>query len=158
MTIMVDTGAWYALADTSDINHQRAKAFYQQVAGNISMITTDAILVEIWFLLTSRLGRIAALTFWDTLRKSDIKVICLTEHDLEAAWHTINAYADQGFSFTDCTTFSIMERLRKSHKTHYCLLFDCIRFMGFSTFHHVSLCFLTVCRFQCTARSCGYPH
>jgi predicted nucleic acid-binding protein len=46
--------------------------------------------------------------------KSDIKVICLTEHDLEAAWHTINAYADQSFSFTDCTTFSIMERLRIS--------------------------------------------
>jgi predicted nucleic acid-binding protein len=29
MTIMVDTGAWYALADTSDANHQRAKVFYQ---------------------------------------------------------------------------------------------------------------------------------
>ncbi|HAG09101.1 MAG TPA: hypothetical protein DCK87_06050 [Desulfotomaculum sp.] len=111
MTIMVDTGAWYALADTSDTYHQRAKAFYQQIAGNISMLITDAILVEIWFLLASRLGRTAALTFWDTLRKTDIKIICLTEFDLEAAWHTINTYTDQSFSFTDCTTFSIMERL-----------------------------------------------
>jgi len=111
VTIMVDTGAWYALADTSDTYHQRAKAFYQQIAGNISMLTTDAILVEIWFLLTSRLGRTAALTFWDTLRKTDIKIICLTEFDLEAAWHTVNTYTDQSFSFTDCTTFSVMERL-----------------------------------------------
>jgi predicted nucleic acid-binding protein len=111
---MVDTGAWYALADTSDVNHQRAKAFYQQVAGDISLVTTDAVMTETWLLLTAKLGRTAALAFWQTLRGAGIRVVCLIENDLEAAWHIANSYADQSFSFTDCTTFSIMERLRVS--------------------------------------------
>lgn len=111
MTIMVDTGAWYALADTLDANHPQAKEFYQKVAGEVPLVTTDAIFTEIWLLLTARLGRQAALTFWHTLREAGIEIICLTESDLEGAWQIVNTWADQSFSFTDCTTFVIMERL-----------------------------------------------
>jgi len=45
--ILVDTGAWYAVCDASDTNHQRAKAFYEKVAGVIPLVTTDAILVDV---------------------------------------------------------------------------------------------------------------
>jgi predicted nucleic acid-binding protein len=31
--------------------------------------------------------------------------------DLEAAWHIAQAFPDQPFSFVDCTSFAIMERL-----------------------------------------------
>jgi len=79
---MVDTGAWYALADTSDVNHRRAKAFYQQVAGDISLVATDAVVTETWLLLTARLGRTAALAFWQTLREAGIRVVCLIENDV----------------------------------------------------------------------------
>lgn len=110
--IMIDTGAWYAICDASDRNHRRAKEFYEQVAGTVPLITTDTILAEAWTLLVTRLGRPAAITFWETLREAGIFVVTLEEADIEAAWQIINAFPDQTFSFTDCTTFAVMERLR----------------------------------------------
>ncbi len=110
--IMVDTGAWYAICDASDRNHGRAKEFYEQVAGTIPLVTTDIILAETWTLLVARLGRPAAITFWQTIREAGIYVVTLEEADIEAAWHILNAFPDQTFSFTDCTTFAAMERLR----------------------------------------------
>lgn len=109
--IMVDTGAWYAVCDASDTNHQRAKAFYEKVAGVIPLVTTDAILAETWTLLAARLGRPAAITFWETLRAAGVPIITLEEADIEVAWQIINAFPDQTFSFTDATTFAAMERL-----------------------------------------------
>ena len=109
--ILVDTGAWYAVCDASDINHQRAKAFYEKVAGVIPFVTTDMILAETWTLLSARLGRSVALTFWETLREARVPVITLEEVDIEAAWQIINTFHDQTFSFTDATTFAVMERL-----------------------------------------------
>jgi predicted nucleic acid-binding protein len=108
---MVDTGAWYAVCDASDTNHQRAKAFYEKVAGEIPLVTTDAILVETWTLLAARLGRPAAITFWETLRAAGVPVIPLQEADIEVAWQIITAFPDQTYSFTDATTFAVMERL-----------------------------------------------
>lgn len=110
--IMVDTGAWYAICDASDKNHHRAKEFYEEVAGVIPLVTTDIILAETWTLLAARLGRPLAITFWETLREANISIITLEEADIEAAWHILSAFPDQTVSFTDCTTFAVMERLR----------------------------------------------
>jgi predicted nucleic acid-binding protein len=110
--MMVDTGAWYAICDRSDKHHRRAREFYEQVAGTVPLVTTDLILAETWTLLAARLGRDAAVTFWQTIREADIAVATLEQPDIEAAWHILNAFPDQSFSFTDCTTFAAMERLR----------------------------------------------
>lgn len=110
--IMVDTSAWYAICDASDKNHDRAKEFYTQVAGAVPLVTTDVILAETWALLAARLGRSAAITFWETIREAGVCILTLEEADTEAAWHILNAFPDQTFSFADCTTFAIMERLR----------------------------------------------
>ncbi|SHE83703.1 Predicted nucleic acid-binding protein, contains PIN domain [Desulfofundulus australicus DSM 11792] len=112
MAIMVDTGAWYAVCDISDRNHERARNFYEKVAGEVPLLTTVAILVETWALLAARLGRHAAQTFWQMLRETGTPVIALEQPDLEAAWQIMHAFPDQDFSFTDCTTFAVMERLR----------------------------------------------
>lgn len=111
MSIMVDTGAWYAVCDKSDRNHAKAKEYYEKTAGKVELYTTDAILVETWTLLSARLGRLAAVTFWQTLRDAGIPVLTLDQSDLEAAWRILNTFTDQSFSFTDCTTFAVMERL-----------------------------------------------
>lgn len=63
MTIMVDTGAWYAVCDQDDANHLRAREFYEKVAGTVPLMTTVAIMVETWALLAARLGRYAAQAF-----------------------------------------------------------------------------------------------
>jgi predicted nucleic acid-binding protein len=109
--MLVDTGAWYAVADTSDRHHEEASRFYAEHAGQTSFLTTDLIVAETWALLTAHLGRAAALTFWQTLRDTRIPISTVEPVDLEAAWHIAQAFSDQAFSFVDCATFALMERL-----------------------------------------------
>lgn len=111
MSVLVDTGAWYALADASDRHHREARAFYVRHAGKTPLLTTDLVIAETWALLTAHLGRRAALAFWGTLRETRIAVLTPEPVDLEAAWHIAHAYPDQAFSFVDCATFAMMERL-----------------------------------------------
>lgn len=111
MSVLVDTGAWYALADTSDGHHKAARAFYAQRAGSAAFVTTDLVLAETLALLSAHLGRPAGVTFWGTLRETKIPVLTPEPADLEAAWHITQAYDDQAFSFVDCATFAMMERL-----------------------------------------------
>lgn len=110
MSMLVDTGAWYAIADSSDRHHQAARRFYTEHAGRTALATTDLIVAEFWALISSHLGRPAALTFWETLRDTRIPILTVETADLEAAWHISQAFPDQAFSFVDCTTFALMER------------------------------------------------
>ncbi len=109
--MLVDTGAWYAIADASDRHHEEARRFYTEHAGQTPFVTTDLIVAETWALLGSHLGRAAALTFWGTLRATRIPILTVDPVDLEAAWHIAQAFPDQPFSFVDGSTFALMERL-----------------------------------------------
>jgi predicted nucleic acid-binding protein len=109
--MLVDTGAWYALADRSDRHHKRARGFYLEEAPKGRLVTTDLIVAEGWSLIAAHLGRPAAVTFWETLRTTRISILPLDAVDLEAAWRILQAFPDQTFSFTDCTSFALMERI-----------------------------------------------
>jgi predicted nucleic acid-binding protein len=111
VSILVDTGAWYALADASDRHHQSARAFYIDQVETGAFVTTDLILAETWSLLQAHLGRPAALTFWSALREMRVSVAVPDPTDLEAARRIAQAHPDQALSFVDCTTFATMERL-----------------------------------------------
>jgi len=111
VSILVDTGAWYALADTADRHHRNAQHFYAGCLGQDTFITTDLIVAETWSLIHAHLGRPAALAFWGGLRDAQIPITILGAVDLEAAWRIVEAVPDQLFSFVDCTTFAVMERL-----------------------------------------------
>jgi len=110
VTLLVDTGAWYALADESERCHGRAVECLDGLAENEELVTTDAVVVETWALLCSHLGRPSALRFWTSLRENSTRIICLQSSDIEAAWHIVTGWPDQDFSFTDATTFAVMER------------------------------------------------
>jgi predicted nucleic acid-binding protein len=99
------------LADSSDSHHQEAKDFYAEHAGKSTLVTTDLVVAETWTLLSSHLGRLAAITFWATLRETRSPIFTIEPVDIEAAWHIVQAFPDQTFSFADCTTFALMERL-----------------------------------------------
>jgi predicted nucleic acid-binding protein len=111
MSILVDTGAWFAIADASDRHHPKARRFFLEKAAGQSFLTTDLILAETWTLLNSHLGRSAALTFWETLREAKIPILAIQPVDLEAAWRIVQAFPDQTYSFVDSATFALMERL-----------------------------------------------
>ncbi len=120
MSILVDTGAWYAVADTSDRHHKKASSFFNREVARTEFVTTDLIFAETFSLLTSHLGRRAGLKFWDSLRQARTPILCAEPADLETAWRIALAFPDQDFSFVDCTTFALMER----HAIHEAFAFD----------------------------------
>ena len=108
--VLVDTGAWYAIADASDRHHTEASRFYTEALEENIFVTTDLIVAETWTLLAAHIGRSAAMTFWTTLRETRSPIFTVESVDLEAAWRIAQAFDDQTFSFVDCTTFALMER------------------------------------------------
>jgi len=109
--IFVDTGAWYALVDTDDANHGAAAAF---LASNTTpLITTNAVFSETVTLIRYRIGHEAARIFGQKLKESAfVRMISVTPADEERAWEIFTKYRDQEFSFVDCTSFAVMQRMK----------------------------------------------
>ena len=109
MPIFVDTGAWYALLDKTDSDHASAVEFKNSL--NHSMITTNYVADEIITLVKARLGYINAVEIGRKLWNETIStLIRVSSSDEEKAWEIFVKYRDKGFSFTDCTSFAVMER------------------------------------------------
>ena len=111
-SILIDTGAWYALADEGDSHHAEARSFYPgDGLSRSDFVTTTLIVAETWALLNSRLGRSAALSFWEGLRETSTEIVAVESGDLDLAWRIVVDWSDQDFSVVDCATFTVMERL-----------------------------------------------
>lgn len=110
-SILIDTSAWYALGNVKDRYHTEASEFHLAQAGHRDLVTTDLIVAETWTLIASRVGRPAALKFWESVRETRTLVLPVDSSDLEVAWRIVNDWSDQDFSFVDCATFALMERL-----------------------------------------------
>lgn len=109
--IYVDTGAWYALADKRDPDHSAAVRFFQ--SNTHPLVTTNYIFDETVTLLRTRLGWKAAADFGRKLKSSRmVTVIAVNGDDENLAWDLFLKYADADFSYTDCTSFSVMRRLK----------------------------------------------
>lgn len=109
--IFVDTSAWYALVDSDDADHEAAVAFYS--TNTTPLITTNAIFSETVTLILYRIGHNAAQTFGQKLKESSfVRLVSVTPADEEKAWEIFTRYRDQGFSFADCTSFAVMQRLK----------------------------------------------
>jgi len=111
--IFVDTGAWYALVDSDDADHGAAAAFL--AANTIPLITSNFVFSETVTLIRYRIGHEAARSFGQKLKESSfVRVVAVTPADEERAWDIFTKYQDQDFSFVDCTSFVVMERLKLS--------------------------------------------
>jgi uncharacterized protein len=109
--LFVDTGAWYALADRKDPDHNRVADCLQHQPGRLA--TTNFILDESVTLIRYRLGFAAAKTFGDSLWRGDVAtVLAVSRQDEARAWEIFTRYRDKSFSFTDCTSFAVMQRLK----------------------------------------------
>ncbi|RME42523.1 MAG: PIN domain-containing protein [Caldilineae bacterium] len=107
--VFVDTGAWYALANKKDINHERAVQFVLEPK---RLLTTNYIIDEAITLTLFRAGYSAALRMGEQLWGGELAdIVWVTRADEQRAWKLFKQYRDKMFSFTDCTSFAVMSRL-----------------------------------------------
>ena len=108
--IFVDTSAWYAIIDKNDQDHKAALDEIRIL--DRPLLTSNYIFDEILTLLKARLGSPIAIQFGQKLWNQEVSALLrITEEDEEKAWTIFRQYEDKGFSFTDCTSFALMERL-----------------------------------------------
>ena len=108
--IFVDTSAWYALLDKSDANHNAAVKFKDALVH--PLVTSNYIVDEVITLSRNRLGHNVAVEIGEKLWNESIAtLIHVTTQDEKKAWEIFVTYHDKNFSFTDCTSFALMERI-----------------------------------------------
>ena len=114
MKLFIDTGAFIALIDTDDENHEAARTFYKTSSEKGGrFVTTNFIVCETMNYLRARVSHRVAVAFRENLKKSGlIETITITPHIEDMAFAIFKQYSDKNFSFTDCTSFSIMKSLK----------------------------------------------
>jgi uncharacterized protein len=108
--IFVDTGAWFASMVTSDANHLAAADW---LAKNTSpLITTDYVFSETITLLLVRHQRQQAVAFGTAIFDGRLTILHLIDlAEIHAAWEVFLRYRDKQWSFTDCTSKVLIEKL-----------------------------------------------
>ncbi len=109
--IFVDSGAWYALATPSDPDHNSAKVFAASVAE--PFVTSDYIVDELLTLFTVR-RRKANCIEWirDVLVRGGTELVRVSDEDFNHATEVYQHFADKEWSFTDCTSYVLVQRLQ----------------------------------------------
>jgi len=113
MSVFVDTGAWFAYFVRRDPDHTLARKWVSN--NNSQLITSDYILDELFTLLKLRESYAVAVAAGKILIEEKIcQIIKITPDDFTRAWNAFVQFSDKDWSFTDCTSKMIMERLNIS--------------------------------------------
>lgn len=107
--VLVDTSAVYALLDRSDACHATARDCLDKLrSARSEPLLTNFIMAECHALSLSRLGHEVARRW---LLTNVWAVERITADDEAKAKDIIRKYTDKRFSYTDATSFVVMERL-----------------------------------------------
>lgn len=112
--VLVDTSGLYALADRQDAEHQRAAECARSLAtSGARLLVTDYILEEALTLARARAGAAAALKLLEIVERSAaFSLVWIGAEQFQAAKNFFRKHADHDYSFTDCTSFVVMQQLR----------------------------------------------
>lgn len=109
--IFVDTSAWFAASVPSDPNYRAAFDFLAAADPRL-LLTTDYVLDEYLTLLKVRgEGRRVSDLGRRILEERVCKLVWVEKTDVYKAWTVFESYPGKGWSFTDCVSRTIMERL-----------------------------------------------
>jgi uncharacterized protein len=109
--VFVDTSAWYALVDDREATHAATVAALR--THRERLVTSDYVFDESLTLVRYRLGWDIACRLGQELRSgAAARMVAVTPTDVERAWEIFASRDDKRLSFTDCTSFALMKRLR----------------------------------------------
>ena len=112
--VFVDTAGWMACADESDPAHTRACEARDSVLeqGDV-LVATDYVLDETLTLIRKGVGLAAAKTWWEQIEGSSrLRWEWIGMARAEKARNVVLRHHDKEYSFTDCTSFVVMQELK----------------------------------------------
>jgi len=109
--IFVDTSVWYAAYVEEEPDHDEADALLAEPGTRL--VTTDYVIDELLTLLVSRRHRPVAKVLGRLLWSGAVcQIIWVERCDVEAAWQVFESFDDKTWSFTDCVSYAVMQRLQ----------------------------------------------
>jgi uncharacterized protein len=110
MTTFVDTGAWFARIVPTDPQHRTVMDWFR--ANNSPVFTTDYVIDETLTLLRARGEQKRAVQFGRAIFDLSLYGLhMIDESDLKRAWEYFRDEPAREWSFTDCTSRAVIERL-----------------------------------------------
>ncbi|MGA2488820.1 MAG: PIN domain-containing protein [Anaerolineales bacterium] len=106
--VFVDTSAWLAVTDTSDVHHAEAVDIYTHLLDSqVVLVITILVIAETQIWLRRRFGSDAALVFLNNINESTRIEIVYPDAGLEKkAKQILRQFADQDFSLADAISFA----------------------------------------------------
>ncbi len=112
MKVFIDTSAFCALTIPKDEHNQRAKEIYQGVQEKKAIFySSDYIMDETYTLLKTRSSHDTSLKFMDNMNSTNINIIRINEEIEGSAKSIFKKFKDKRLSFTDCTSFALINQL-----------------------------------------------
>jgi len=113
--VFIDAQGWVALKNERDRHFAKAHRIIQLlVTLRAQFITTNFVLDEAYTVLRREAGHHIAIELGEEIRASKtLRVVHIGKNLQEEAWELFkNRNSKLGWSFTDCTSFVVMQRLR----------------------------------------------
>lgn len=107
----VDTSGWFAYVNRKDPDHRAVRDAIREHEGRL--VTSTYVFDEIVTLCRYRLDHKLAVRVGGVLLDAGaVDLVRITLDDEATAWDLFEDRADKEYSFTDCTSFVLMRRLK----------------------------------------------
>ncbi|NJL41774.1 MAG: type II toxin-antitoxin system VapC family toxin [Leptolyngbyaceae cyanobacterium SM1_4_3] len=111
--IFVDTGAWFASIVPSDSDYSVASQWLLQ--NTEPLLITDYVIDETLTLLRMRREQQRAIALGEAFFSGRLSSIYyLTDEDIRTTWQIFRQFSDKAWSFTDCSSKLVVEKLNIS--------------------------------------------
>lgn len=111
--VFVDTSAWVGFFVKKDKNHEKAVSIFEKLKqSKIPIYTSDYIIDETITTIRGRSSHSQSVIAGDSLSTSKIlSRVHISPQYFQRSWEFYKKYIDKEFSFTDCTSFTVMKDL-----------------------------------------------
>ena len=109
MKVFIDSSAFLAIADTDDGHHEHGRLIFQDIlTKGAKLFSSNYILDETYTLIRARTNHQTVVNFIKSFELSGITVLRVSPQIEDLAKRIFIKYSDKNFSFTDCTSFVLI--------------------------------------------------